>query len=52
MIVGLSATLPHTLATGLESNGVPAVTAHSVSQLPPVSILFAAFLGYNPMEKL
>ena len=52
MIVGLSATLPHTLATGLESNGVPAATAHSVSQLPPVSILFAAFLGYNPVQHL
>jgi MFS family permease len=52
MIVGLSATLPHTLATGLETNGVPAATAHSVSQLPPVSILFAAFLGYNPVQHL
>ena len=52
MIVGLSATLPHTLATGLAGNGVPAATAHSVSQLPPVSILFAAFLGYNPIQHL
>jgi MFS family permease len=52
MIVGLSATLPHTLATGLEAHGVPAHTAHQVAQLPPVSVLFAAFLGYNPVTKL
>ncbi len=52
MIVGLSATLPHTLADGLTANGVPASTAASVSQLPPVSILFAAFLGYNPVQHL
>jgi MFS family permease len=52
MIVGLSSTLPHTLASGLQANGVPAATAHSVSQLPPVSILFAAFLGYNPIQHL
>jgi MFS family permease len=52
MILGLSASLPHALASGLEANGVPAATAHSVGQLPPVSILFAAFLGYNPIEHL
>src|SRR4051794_24441056 len=52
MIIGLSATLPHTLASGLEANGVPAATAHDVGQLPPVSILFAAFLGYNPIQHL
>ena len=27
-------------------------TAHHVATLPPVSILFAAFLGYNPIEHL
>jgi len=52
MIIGLSATLPHTLSAGLEANGVPAATAQSVGQLPPVSILFAAFLGYNPVQHL
>ena len=31
MIVGLSATLPHTLASGLEANGVPPATAHAVA---------------------
>jgi MFS family permease len=52
MIVGLSATLPHTMSSGLEAHGVNAVTAHHVASLPPVSILFAAFLGYNPIQHL
>jgi MFS family permease len=52
MILGLSATLPHTMSAGLQAHGVPAATAHHVAQLPPVSILFAAFLGYNPIQHL
>ena len=52
MILGLSATLPHALTTGLQAHGVAAATAHRVSTLPPVSILFAAFLGYNPIQHL
>jgi MFS family permease len=52
MIVGLSATLPHSLATGLRAHGVPAGVATNVSHLPPVSVLFAAFLGYNPAKEL
>jgi MFS family permease len=52
MIVGLAATLPHALQSGLAANGVPAVTAARVSHLPPVSVLFAAFLGYNPAREL
>jgi MFS family permease len=52
MIVGLSATLPHSLATGLRAHGVSAGVATRVSHLPPVSVLFAAFLGYNPAREL
>jgi MFS family permease len=52
MIVGLASTLPQTLSTGLEAHGVPAGTAQQVADLPPVSILFAAFLGYNPIQHL
>jgi MFS family permease len=52
MIVGLSATLPHSLATGLRAHGVSSSVATRVSHLPPVSVLFAAFLGYNPAQKL
>ncbi len=52
MILGLSATLPHAMASGLEAHGVSRAAAVSASVKPPVSILFAAFLGYNPMQQL
>jgi MFS family permease len=52
MIIGLSATLPATLYRGLTAHGVPASVADSASHLPPVSTLFAAFLGYNPIQHL
>jgi len=52
MIAGLASTLPHTLASGLEAHGVSAAAAQHVAQVPPVSILFAAFLGYNPIQHL
>ncbi len=29
-----------------------AADAHRISQLPPVGLLFASFLGYNPMHEL
>jgi MFS family permease len=50
MILGLATRLPQTMTAGLEAHGVVATTAHSIAHLPPVSILFAAFLGYNPIE--
>ena len=52
MVAGLSATLPTTMSSGLEAHGVAAATAERVAHLPPVSILFAAFLGYNPIQHL
>ena len=52
MTIGLSAMLPHALASGLERHGVPAHTATTISQLPPISVLFAAFLGYSPVARL
>ncbi len=52
MIVGLAATLPTTLSAGLRAHGVSASVARRVGGQPPVSILFAAFLGYNPIQKL
>ena len=52
MIVGLSATLPGTLYHGLVAHGVPASVANTVAHLPPVSTLFSAFLGYNPVQHL
>jgi MFS family permease len=52
MIFGLSSSLPSALTAGLKAHGVAAATAASVAHLPPVSILFAAFLGYNPIQHL
>ena len=52
MIVGLSASLPGALDHGLVAQGVPAADATRIAHLPPVGVLFASFLGYNPMENL
>ncbi len=52
MIIGLSGTLPHALFVGLTRQGVSTTVAHHVAQLPPVTTLFASFLGYNPMVHL
>jgi len=52
MIIGLSSTLPHTLTAGLQAHGVPAGTAAHVGKLPPISVLFASFLGYDPASTL
>ncbi|MFF3465056.1 MFS transporter [Streptomyces sp. NPDC001984] len=52
MVAGLSGTLPHSLASGLTAQGVPGHAAHTVAELPPVGVLFAAFLGYNPIQHL
>ena len=52
MIAGLAATLPRTLNSGLRAQGVPASVASHVAHLPPVSTLFSALLGYNPMRTL
>ncbi len=52
MIVGLSASLPGAMYHGLVAQGVPSGAADRVAHLPPVSTLFAAFLGYNPMQHL
>jgi MFS family permease len=52
MVIGLSATLPAAMHDGLVAHGVAPGTASHVAGLPPVSILFAAFLGYNPIEHL
>ncbi|WAC56337.1 MFS transporter [Gordonia sp. SL306] len=52
MISGLSAHLPATMGAGLTANGVPPVQADQIAHLPAVAVLFAAFLGYNPVEQL
>ncbi len=52
MIAGLASSLPHTLTSGLEQQGVASDIAQQVGSLPPVSSLFAAVLGVNPVEYL
>ena len=52
MILGLASNLPHTMAAGLQAHGVGPATARRVGATPPVSILFAAFLGYNAIQSL
>jgi MFS family permease len=52
MVAGLSSMLPPTLFSGLTAQGVPASAAGPLSHLPPIGVLFAAFLGYNPMQQL
>jgi len=52
MIAGLSSSLPDALTSGLQHQGVPHGIAHQVGTLPPVSSLFAAVLGVNPLQHL
>jgi hypothetical protein len=52
MIAGLAQRLPRTLSTGLEGQGIPHAVAAQVGALPPVSSLFAALLGDNPIQQL
>jgi hypothetical protein len=52
MVAGLASTLPRTLTAGLHGQGVPLDIASKVAHLPPVSTMFAALLGYNPIHNL
>jgi EmrB/QacA subfamily drug resistance transporter len=52
MISGLARSLPYTLSDGLIAQGVPAADATRVAALPPVAVLFASLLGYNPIQTL
>jgi hypothetical protein len=52
MTTGLAHALPSTLANGLQGQGVSHAAATSAAHLPPVSTLFATFLGNNPISHL
>ncbi|GGF21258.1 MFS transporter [Subtercola lobariae] len=52
MIVGLAATLPSAMYDGLTAHGITTEIANQVAATPPVGSLFAAFLGYNPIESI
>ncbi|WP_406642580.1 MFS transporter [Amycolatopsis sp. WGS_07] len=52
IIAGLSDHLPAAMSQGLTQHGVPEAAAQQVAHLPAVAVLFAAFLGYNPIQQL
>ncbi len=52
MIFGLSHGLPEAVRSGLIAHGVSHSRADAVAALPPVSTLFSAFLGFNPVRHL
>ncbi|NNM98241.1 MAG: hypothetical protein HKL91_00380 [Candidatus Eremiobacteraeota bacterium] len=52
MIVVLAKKLPAAMVAGLAKQGVPTNVAAHIAALPPVSSLFAAFLGTNPLQRL
>jgi MFS family permease len=52
IILGLSSSLPAHLFAGLTAQGVPASAANQLAHLPPTAVMFAALLGYNPIQML
>jgi MFS family permease len=52
IILGLSHSLPGALSDGLVAQGVPASDASRLAALPPVAVLFASLLGFNPVQTL
>ncbi len=52
MIIGMTASVPTTMYSGLTQQGVPVQVARQLASAPPVGYLFAAFLGYNPLGTL
>ncbi len=52
MIVGMAASLPSTIRKGFSAHHVPAKPTEIIANEPPVGSLFAAFLGYNPVESM
>ncbi|MEP7160392.1 MAG: MFS transporter [Dermatophilaceae bacterium] len=52
MIAGLAGSLPPDMVAGLTAHGVSMDQASAIAQLPPVAVLFASLLGYNPIQSL
>jgi hypothetical protein len=52
IVTGLATNLPAAMTQGLTAHGVSGPDAARIAQLPPIAVLFAAFLGYNPIETL
>ena len=52
IISGISSVLPRSLYGGLVAQHVPVKTAALVSHLPPITSLFSALLGYDPIKTI
>jgi MFS family permease len=52
LVLGVASSLPTVLYHGLVSQNVSVAAAAQISKLPPTTALFAALLGYNPMQSL
>jgi hypothetical protein len=52
LIAGMSARLPHAVTAGLQAHGVTARAAQEAASVPPVTTVFSAFLGIDPMRAL
>jgi MFS family permease len=52
LVAGLSNSLPGALHNGLAAQGVPDQAVAAVAAVPPVGLMFAAFLGSNPIASL
>ncbi len=52
LIIGMTASVPAAMFSGLTQQGVPAQVAQQLAGIPPIGYLFAAFLGYNPLGTL
>jgi len=52
IILGLSASLPTHLFAGLTAQGVPVADATRLAHLPATAVMFAALLGYNPIQMM
>ncbi|MGB9734251.1 MAG: MFS transporter [Conexivisphaera sp.] len=52
MLSAMAAQLPSALYSALTSAGMPVWIAREAASMPPDAAVFAAFLGYNPMETL
>lgn len=50
-LIALSSSLPHSVNAALLSAGAPQL-ASVFDQIPPTTALFAAFLGYNPVQTI
>jgi EmrB/QacA subfamily drug resistance transporter len=52
IIIALNASLPPALSTAVASTGASPQVAAAFSQVPASGALFAAFLGYNPIDTI